>query len=191
MSTYSLRLQNQIYREIHFSPVLRVVLPLYNDFLKLFGTGLWMGFRVHQLITEELLQIQGNPTEKLNWNLKMSIFVSPSLEKRMLISACQPWGHARRLCSKGWIDMHELLWEITSVGLLSKSKIQAWTNVLSDSSGNCAHSYYGLVCFRPWLYLWLLLSHSNKLLYIYESWYPHCKLTTVQEISPQKAQIPT
>lgn len=31
----------------------------------------------------------------------------------------------------------------------------------------------------------------NKLFYIYGSWYPQCKVATVQEISPQKAQIPT
>lgn len=51
---------------IHFSPVLRVVLPLCNDFLKLFGKGLRMGFTVHQLNTVELLQIQENLAEKLN-----------------------------------------------------------------------------------------------------------------------------
>lgn len=52
--------------EIHFSSVLRVILSLCNDFQNLFGKGLWMGFRVHQLNTVELLQIQGNPTEKLS-----------------------------------------------------------------------------------------------------------------------------
>lgn len=45
--------------------------------------------------------------------------------------------------------MTELLWEGSSVELLSKSKIQDSINILSNSSRNCAHSYYGLVCFHP------------------------------------------
>lgn len=51
--------------EIHFIPVLKVVLPLCKDFLNPFGKGLWMGFIVHELNTVELLQIQGNLSEKI------------------------------------------------------------------------------------------------------------------------------
>lgn len=53
--------------------------PLHNDFLNLFVVRLWSEFAFHQLNAVKLLQTLENPIESLDWNVKMTMSVSPSL----------------------------------------------------------------------------------------------------------------